>query len=85
MQTAEPAPLATQPKGHKMKIIAAIFAVIALFTAIVGFMPNILPILSHLGRIAAMLALAGFAATALAYALDELAPIMAFNNNDINP
>ena len=29
--------------------------------------------------------LAGFAATALAVALDELAPIMAFNNNDINP
>lgn len=68
-----------------MKIIAAIFAIIALLTAIVGVMPNILPILSHLGRIAAMLALAGFAATALAYFLDELAPIIAFDNNSINP
>lgn len=68
-----------------MKIIAAVFAAIALLTAIVGFMPNLLPILTHLGRIAAILALAGFAATALAVALDELAPIMAFENNDINP
>ncbi len=68
-----------------MKIIAAIFAAIALLTAIVGCMPNVLPILTHLGRIAAVLALAGFAATALAYALEELVPVMAFENNDINP
>ena len=68
-----------------MKIIAAVFAVIALLTAIVGFMPNVLPILTHLSRIASVLALAGVAATALAYALDELVPVMAFDNNDINP
>jgi hypothetical protein len=68
-----------------MKIIAAIFAAITILAAILGFVPNELPILTHLGRLAAMLALAGFAVTALAYALEELVPIMAFENNDINP
>ncbi|MEO8384700.1 MAG: hypothetical protein ABI583_05630 [Betaproteobacteria bacterium] len=68
-----------------MKIIAAIFAVIAVLTATVGFLPDVLPILTTLGRIAAGLALAGFAATALVYTIDELAPSLAFDNNDINP
>ena len=40
---------------------------------------------SSIGRIAASVALAGFVASVAAYVLDEMVPIMAFENNGINP
>ncbi|MCY7389859.1 MAG: hypothetical protein LH481_17690 [Burkholderiales bacterium] len=68
-----------------MKIIAAIFATIALLSAMLGFGMDTLPILSQLGRIAMLLAAAGFTITAVAYTLDELEALMAFNVSDIHP
>ncbi len=66
-------------------ILAAVFATIALLSIVLGFGMNVLPILSQLGKIAAILALCGFAITALAYALEEIAPVVAFDVNDIHP
>lgn len=68
-----------------MKILAAVFAGIALLAALMGFGMNVLPILSQLGKIATAIAMAGFAITAAAYVLDELTPIFAFENDDIHP
>ena len=68
-----------------MKILAAVFAGIALLAALVGFGMNVLPILSQLGKIATAIAMAGFAITAVAYVLDELTPTFAFENDDIHP
>ena len=68
-----------------MKIIAAIFADIALLSAVLGFGMEVLPILSQLGKIAAALGMAGFVITAVAYVLDELLPSITFKADDINP
>lgn len=68
-----------------MKIIAAIFAVVALLSAVLGFGMEVLPILSQLGKIAAALAMAGFVITAVAYVPDELLPSITFKADDINP
>jgi hypothetical protein len=66
-------------------IIAGVFAIIAILSLMLGLNVSVLPILSQLGKIAAMLALSGFAITALAYALEEIAPVIAFDVNDIQP
>ena len=66
-------------------ILAAVFATIALLSIVLGFGMTVLPILSQLGKIAAILAISGFAVTALVYALEEIAPVVAFDVNDIHP
>ena len=68
-----------------MKIIAAIFAFIALLSTLPGFGMEVLPIISQLGKIAVALAMAGFLITAVAYLLDELIPSVTFEADDINP
>lgn len=68
-----------------MKIIAAIFACIALLSTLPGFGMKVLPIISQLGKIAVALAMAGFLITAVAYLLDELIPSVTFEADDINP
>jgi len=66
-------------------ILAGVFATIALLSIVLGFGMNVLPIFSQLGKIAAIFAIGGFAVTALAYALEEIAPAIAFDVNDIHP
>lgn len=68
-----------------MKIIAAVFAGIALLFALPGFGMQVLPVISQLGKIAVALALTGFLITAVAYLLDELIPSVTFEAADINP
>ena len=68
-----------------MKVLAAVFASIALLAALVGFGMNVLPILAQLGRIAAAIAMAGFAITAVTYVMEELIPVVAFEAADIHP
>ena len=66
-------------------ILAAVFGTIALLSSVLGFGMSVLPILSQLGKIAAILAFSGFAVTALAYALEEIAPVVTFDADDIHP
>lgn len=68
-----------------MKIFAAIFASIALFAALLGFVGHTVPLVIHLAKFATVLATAGFLMTTLAYVMDELLPAVAFNINDIQP
>jgi len=68
-----------------MKVLAAVFAGIAVLAALLGFGMNVLPILAQLGKIAAAIAMAGFAITAVTYVLEELIPVVAFEAADIHP
>ena len=68
-----------------MKIFAAIFASIALFAALLGFGGHAVPLVTSLAKFASILAFAGFLFTALAYVIDELLPMVAFEINDIQP
>ena len=68
-----------------MKPLAAVFAAISLLAAILGFGMNVLPILALLGKMAAAIALAGFAITAVAYVMEELIPHVDFEADDIHP
>lgn len=68
-----------------MKILAAIFASIALFAALLSFGGHAVPLVNHLAKFATVLAFAGFLITALAYVMDELLPTVAFEINDIQP
>jgi hypothetical protein len=67
-----------------MKLLAAVFAGIALLAAVLGFMLNVLPILSLLGRLAASAAFAGLVLTLIAYSLEELIPPVEFGAGDIH-
>ena len=68
-----------------MKMIAAIFAGIALLATLPGFWLTVLPVIAQLGKIAVVIAAAGFAVTAVAYVIDELIPEVAFDAADIHP
>lgn len=68
-----------------MKILAAVFAGIALLAALLGFGMNVIPFLSLLGKTAAVVALAGFVMTATAHVLDEVVPLVEFDAGDIHP
>lgn len=68
-----------------MKILAAVFAAIALLATLLGFGLNVLPILAMLGKTAAAIALAGFTITAILYTTDELMPLLSFEADDIHP
>ena len=68
-----------------MKPLAAVFAAISLLAAILGFGMNVLPILAFLGKMAAAIALAGFAITTVAYVMEELIPLVDFEADDIHP
>jgi hypothetical protein len=68
-----------------MKILAAIFAAIALPSALLGFGMDVLPILALLGKTAAVIALVGFAITVLAYMTGELTLLVNFDADDIHP
>ena len=66
-----------------MKLLAAVFAGIALLAALLGFGTNAIPILCMLGKVAAAIALAGFAVTALAHATEDLTPLVEFKAGNI--
>jgi hypothetical protein len=68
-----------------MKILAAIFAAIALLSALLGFGMDVLPILALLGKTAAVIALVGCAITVLAYITGELTLLVNFDADDIHP
>ena len=68
-----------------MKLLATVFAAIALLAVLFGFTANGLPIFAVLGKTAAVIALAGFIVTAFAYVLDELIPRVGFDVEDIHP
>jgi len=68
-----------------MKLLAAVFASIALLAALLGFGLNVMPILALLGKVAASIALAGFTITAVAYMTEELIPLLNFEADDIHP
>ena len=67
-----------------MKHLAALFASISLLAAVCGFGLNVIPIIANCGKIAAGIALLGFAVTAALYVLDELIPPLAFDASDIH-
>ncbi len=66
-----------------MKLLSAVFAAIAVLAALLGFGTNAMPILCTLGKVAAAIALAGFAVTALAHATEDLKPLAQFKADDI--
>ena len=66
-----------------MKLLAAVFAGIALLAALLGFGINAIPIFCVLGKVATAIALAGFAVTALAHATEDLTPLVEFKAGDI--
>lgn len=68
-----------------MKTLAAVFASIVLFACLLGFGLDVLPILALLGKVAAAIALAGFAVTAVVYTTEELLPMLNFEADDIQP
>lgn len=68
-----------------MKLLAILFAVIALIALLFGFTTNVIPLFSVLGKAAALIALAGFTVTAIAYMTDEWMPSVAFDVEDIHP
>ena len=68
-----------------MKILAAVFAAIALLATLLGFGLSVLPILAMLGKIAAAIAFAGFTITAILYTTEELMPALSFEADDIHP
>jgi hypothetical protein len=68
-----------------MKLLAAVFAGIALLAALLGFGIHGIPIFSMLGKITAVIALAGLASTTAAYAMDDLIPSVDFDADDIHP
>ena len=68
-----------------MKILAAIFASIALLAALLGFGGHAVPLVMQLAKFASAIAGAGFLVTALVYAVDEMLPTVAFEINDIHP
>lgn len=68
-----------------MKVLATVFASIALLAALVGFGMDVLPIVAQLGKIAAAIAMGGVAITAVAYVMEELIPAVTFEAADIHP
>ena len=68
-----------------MKIFAAVFAGIALLATLPGFWLNVLPVLAQLGKIAVVIAVAGFVISAIAYVVDEVLPRITFDADDIHP
>ena len=68
-----------------MKILATVFAAIALLAILFGYTTNGPPVFAVLGKTAAVIALAGFIVTAFAYVMDELIPHIGFDADDIHP
>lgn len=68
-----------------MKFLAAIFAVIALSAALLGFAMDVIPILAFLGKLAALIAMAGFTITAVACVTEKFDALYHFDADDIHP
>ncbi len=68
-----------------MKILAAVFAVITLLAALLGFTTHAIPIYSILGKMAAGIALMGLVITVIAYLTDDVLPHANFSVDDIHP
>ena len=66
-----------------MKILAAVFAGITLFAALLGFTTHAIPIYSLLGKMAAGIAFFGLIITAVAYVTQDVLPQANFSADDI--
>ena len=62
-----------------MKLLAAVFAVISLLALVLGFGMNTIPLFSMLGKIAALMGMAGFIVTTVAHMMEEAIPAVAFD------
>ena len=67
-----------------MKLLAAVFAVIAFLSVLLGFAMNTMPILSLAGKVAALTAMVGLAVTAVAYVTEEVIPQLVFVMDDFH-
>ena len=68
-----------------MKLLAAIFAFIALSAAVLGFAMDVMPVLALLGKLAALIALAGFTIVAVACVSEKFDALYRFDADDIHP
>lgn len=66
-----------------MKLLAALFAFIALLAAVLGFGMNAIPLFSMLGKVAALMGMAGFVITTVAHVMEETIPAAVFEAEEL--
>lgn len=66
-----------------MKLLAALFAFIALVAAVLGFGMNAIPLFSMLGKVAALMGMAGFVITTVAHVMEEAIPAAVFEAEEL--